>query len=155
MLYVLYIPSKGSMYKHNDQLFLFLVLNTLCREDKRIIILVWRCTDSSIVSLMYQCTTDQVRGHRGRDRMVFGFTTTYAISAYHHWCCEFVSTPGTTVSPTNKTDRHDISEILLKVALNTIKQTNKQPKLMFSCVITVFYLMQQSTVCIVLRLYIM
>jgi hypothetical protein len=26
---------------------------------------------------------------------------------------------------TNKTDRHDITEILLKVALNTIKQTNK------------------------------
>ena len=24
------------------------------------------------------------RGHRGRDRMVIGFTTTYAISAYHH-----------------------------------------------------------------------
>ena len=34
------------------------------------------------------------------------------------------------VSSTNKTDRHDIpvhvTEILLKVALNTIKQTNKQ-----------------------------
>jgi hypothetical protein len=29
------------------------------------------------------------------------------------------------VSPTNKTDHHDITEILLKVALNTIKQTNK------------------------------
>ena len=26
---------------------------------------------------------------RGRDRMVVGFTTTYAISAYHHYCCEF------------------------------------------------------------------
>jgi hypothetical protein len=25
-----------------------------------------------------------IRGHRGRDRMVVGFTTTYAISAYHH-----------------------------------------------------------------------
>jgi len=28
-------------------------------------------------------------------------------------------------SSTNKTDRHDITDILLKVALNTIKQTNK------------------------------
>ena len=28
--------------------------------------------------------------------------------------------PGTPVSSTNKTDRHDIAEILLKVALNTI-----------------------------------
>ena len=28
---------------------------------------------------------------RYRDRMVVGFTTTYAISAYHHWCSEFES----------------------------------------------------------------
>jgi len=33
---------------------------------------------------------------------------------------------GIPVSSTNKTDRHDITEILLKVALNTIKQTNEQ-----------------------------
>jgi len=26
-----------------------------------------------------------LRGRRGRDRMVVGFTTTYAIGAYHHW----------------------------------------------------------------------
>jgi hypothetical protein len=31
--------------------------------------------------------------------------------------------PGTPVSFTNKTDRHDIAEMLLKVALNTINQT--------------------------------
>jgi hypothetical protein len=31
--------------------------------------------------------------------------------------------PGSPVSSTNKTDRHDIAEILLKVALDTIKQT--------------------------------
>jgi hypothetical protein len=24
-------------------------------------------------------------GRRGRDRIVVGFTTTYAIGAYHHW----------------------------------------------------------------------
>jgi hypothetical protein len=28
---------------------------------------------------------------RDRDHMVVEFTTTYAISAYHHWCCEFKS----------------------------------------------------------------
>ena len=32
--------------------------------------------------------------------------------------------PAAPVSSTNKTDRIDIAEILLKVALNTIKQTN-------------------------------
>jgi hypothetical protein len=30
---------------------------------------------------------------------------------------------GTPVDPTNKTDRHDIAEILLKVALSTITLT--------------------------------
>jgi hypothetical protein len=37
--------------------------------------------------------------------------------------------PGPPVSSTNKTDRHDITEILLKMALNIITQTNKQTKL--------------------------
>jgi hypothetical protein len=85
------------------------------------------------------------RVRRGRDRMVFGFTTACAISAYHHRSCEFESHsgvlyatlcdnvcqwlaagcwfyPGTPVSFTNKTDRHDITEIVVKVALNTINQ---------------------------------
>ena len=89
-----------------------------------------------------------VGGRRNRDRMVVGFTTTYAISTDHHWCCEFESRsgrgaqhyvikvcqwlatgrwfpPGSPISSTNKTYRHYITEILLKVALNTIKQTNK------------------------------
>jgi hypothetical protein len=69
--------------------------------------------------------------------MLVGFTTTYAIDAYHHGCefesCSgrdvqhyvFVSdlrqagqwfSPGTPVSLTNKTDRYDITDILLKVA---------------------------------------
>ena len=30
-------------------------------------------------------------GYRGRDHMVVGFTTTCAISAYHHLSVEFVS----------------------------------------------------------------
>jgi hypothetical protein len=67
--------------------------------------------------------------YRGK-HMVFGFTTTYAISAYHHWSCEFEFRSGRgvqyyvikfvndlrqvgdflRVSSTNKTDRHDIYE---------------------------------------------
>ena len=84
-------------------------------------------------------------GCHGHDSMVVGFTTTCTISGYHHWCCEFESRSGqgttlcdkvckwltaglwfsqsTKFSSTNKTDSHDITEILLKVALNTIKQT--------------------------------
>ena len=44
--------------------------------------------------------------------------------------------PGPTFSSTNKTDRHNITEILLKVALNTIKQINKPSwKYDISCMI--------------------
>ena len=32
-----------------------------------------------------------ISDHRGRDRMVVGFITTYAISAYQHQCYEFES----------------------------------------------------------------
>ena len=85
----------------------------------------------------------QRRGHHSYDLMVDGFTTTCAISTNHHWSCEFEScswqvyliqhfvikfcqwlaaggcfSPGIPVSSTNKTDCHDIIEILLKVALN-------------------------------------
>ena len=91
------------------------------------------------------CSIDLiVRGCRGR--MVVGFTTTctYAINANHYYSCEFESclwqgvldttlcdqvcqwlavgrwsSPDTLVSSTNKTG-HDITEILLKVTLNTI-----------------------------------
>jgi len=37
-----------------------------------------------------------LRGRHGRDRMVVGFITTYAISAYHHYGCdvEFCSWQG-------------------------------------------------------------
>ena len=33
-------------------------------------------------------------GHCGPDHMVVGFMTTYAISAYHHFRCEFKSRSG-------------------------------------------------------------
>ena len=36
-------------------------------------------------------TTISLRGRRGRDRIVVGSTTIYAISVYHHLCCEFES----------------------------------------------------------------
>ena len=75
----------------------------------------------------------QPRGRRSRDRMVVGFTNTYATSAYHHQRCKFEChswrgvldatlcdkvcqwlatgrwfSLGPSVSSTNKTDRHDI-----------------------------------------------
>jgi hypothetical protein len=37
-----------------------------------------------------------------------------------------------TTSSTNKTYRHELAEILLKVVLNTITQTNKQSNMSYS-----------------------
>ena len=90
-----------------------------------------------------------MRSHHGRDRMVVGFKlpvqsvpiTTNVV----RWnptrrsvldtilcdkVCQWLATgswfsQGTPVSSTNETDSHDITEILLKVALSTIKPTNQ------------------------------
>jgi hypothetical protein len=40
------------------------------------------------------CHIHVTRGRRCCDRMVVWITTTYAINAYHHWCCEFESWSG-------------------------------------------------------------
>jgi hypothetical protein len=81
------------------------------------------------------------RGRHGRDRIVVAFTTTYVMMLWVrisirvrcttlcdkvcHWLATGLwFSPGFPVPSTNKADRHDITEILLKVALNTIKQTN-------------------------------
>jgi len=72
-------------------------------------------------SLQYQITVDLSSVKGGRDRMVVGCTTTYAIGARCITLCDKVClwfSPGPPVSSTNKT------EILLKTVLNTIKQIN-------------------------------
>ena len=50
-----------------------------------------------IISNLWQSRTNVkicLRGCRGHDNMVVGFITTYAISAYYHWHCEFESRTG-------------------------------------------------------------
>jgi hypothetical protein len=78
---------------------------------------------------------------RDRDRMVVGISITYSV--YHHWCCEFESRPGRGTTLCDKVCSNlrpvggflavlrfpppikliDITDILLKVVLNTIKPT--------------------------------
>ena len=104
------------------------------------------------------------RGPRGRERMVVGLTTTCAISAYHHWSCEFEPhswrgvldttlcdkvcqwlatgrwfSLGPLVSSINKIDRHNITEILLKVTLNTIKPNLHMYVFILVCIIDWFW----------------
>jgi len=63
---------------------------------------------SFLQRLQHVCRNLKCWDRRGRHRMIVGFTTTCAISAHR-----------------NLTDRHDITEILLKVVLNTINQPTK------------------------------
>jgi hypothetical protein len=54
-------------------------------------------------------------------RLAAAIDKVYQLFAHGRWF-----SPGTPASSTTKTARHDMTEILLKVALSTIKQTNKQ-----------------------------
>jgi hypothetical protein len=52
------------------------------------------------------------------------------------------TSPGPSVSITNKTDHHGVAEILLKVALITINEQTKQTEdlaVMYLCVFASFY----------------
>ena len=73
--------------------------------------------------------------------------------------CQWLATvwwfsPGPPFSSTNKTDHHDITEILLKVTLNTIKQTNKkQTHLISLCFLQSGYKMNEWFLWAILQLY--
>jgi hypothetical protein len=54
---------------------------------------------------------------------IFYFGKTIVLKENVHETIMF--SPGTPVSPNNNTDRHDIAEMLLKVALNTINYNHK------------------------------
>ena len=61
----------------------------------------------------------------------------YQLLAHGQWF-----SPGTPASSTTKTGHHDIAEILLKVALNTINQIkSNQPNVMWSIVINICLLL--------------
>ena len=119
----------------------------LCIRSEDLILHKWYTMYEQVINQFYN---ELWKHHRGPDRMVVGFTITTAISAHQHYnqclsplmlwvrisirarcttlcdkVCQWLETPAPMVSSTNKTDRHDITEIMLKVALNTIKQTNK------------------------------
>ena len=63
---------------------------------------------------------------RGNSYFCFIVIVSYPYDLYVHVVCQWLATGrwfspgGTSVSSTNKTDHHDITEILLTVALNTI-----------------------------------
>ena len=60
------------------------------------------------------------------DQFVIIVCQRYVLWYYRHNTVSKKCDMSVVFSSTNKTDRHDRTEILLKVALNTIKQTIKQ-----------------------------
>jgi hypothetical protein len=94
----------------------------------------------SFCTKLFPKISNKTNGRRGRDRMVVRFRITYDICQYHHYNCEFESRYGEVYSiqhyvmfvsdlrhvsgflrfPPPIKYQHDITEILLKVALNSI-----------------------------------
>ena len=100
------------------------------------------CTGSQDLDLFTWTSDLQTKlllGRRGRDRMVVWYITGLHMQSVpirrgvlNTTLCDEVCqwlvagrwfSPGTPVSSTNKTDHHDIAEILLKMVLNTITHT--------------------------------
>jgi hypothetical protein len=107
------------------------------------------------------------KDRRGRERMRDGFTASCAISALSplrfeprscrsvlditlcDTVCQWLAigwwfSPGTPVSSTNKTDRHDIAEILMTVALNTITITHQTLYLVINICSDINLLLQEN-----------
>ena len=71
------------IWLHNFRFSMSLSLSPNYRLHRR-----WRFNEGALY-ISYLPNT--FRDRRGHDCMVVGFTTTYTISAYHHWSCEFES----------------------------------------------------------------
>ena len=79
---------------------------------------VYCCINHSI-SVFYLCTVSKIVNYKkGCTRLAAASDKVYQLLAHGRWF-----SPGSPASSTTKTGRHDIAEILLKVALNTINQS--------------------------------
>jgi hypothetical protein len=114
--------------------------------------LYYKISQNYINTLYYKISQNYIGDHRGCDRMVGSWIYSYlcnqCLSPLTLWVriplrwdvlnttlynkvCQWLATdrsfsPGTPVSSTNKTDRHEITEILLKVASNIINQNKPE-----------------------------
>jgi hypothetical protein len=71
---------------------------------------------------------------KGCTRLASASDKVYQLLAHSRWF-----SPGTPASSTTKTGRHDIAEILLKVALNTKNQIKSMIHLIHNeCIINIF-----------------
>jgi hypothetical protein len=81
------ISHKFMLWMHQEWLKVSLNSNHWFQRSRG-----WKVKQTELLNIIYPH-----RGCHAHDRMEIGFTTTYAISAYHHWCCEFKSRSGRSV----------------------------------------------------------
>ena len=87
----LYVPSQVYISMGKLCVFLCLMIQSgkwFCSCFNTGQIVNYHCLNVNCINLA------KIKSAGGRDRMVVGFTTTYVISACHHWCCELESRPG-------------------------------------------------------------
>ena len=77
-------------------------------------------THTSLSSIRRGCAPGFVNYKKGCTRLAVASDNVYPLLAYGQWF-----SPGTPASSTTKTGRHDIAEILLKMALSTKNQIEK------------------------------
>jgi len=74
----------------------------------------------TVMVMLFNATFNNIsRGRRDHDRMMVGFITAYAISAYHHWYCEFESRSGRGV-------QHYVIKLPPRYKWNQHQTNNKQ-----------------------------
>jgi hypothetical protein len=79
-------------------------------------------THTSLSQIRRGFTHGFVNYNKGCTRLAAASDTVYQLLAHGRWF-----SPGTPASSNTKTGRHDIAEILLKIALNTINQIDREP----------------------------
>jgi hypothetical protein len=80
-------------------------------------------THTSLITNTAWFATGFVNYKKGCTRLAAASDKTYQLLAHGRWF-----SPGTPASSTTKIGRHDIAEILLKVAFNTKNQSSKTIK---------------------------
>ena len=124
---IIYITSVTDTFLYACHMYIY-----FCSQIK-ITICTNSCDLNNVIIVIYLCI--QCRSPLMRVPISIRTRCTTLCDKVCQWLatCGWFSL-GRPVSSTNKTDRHDLTEILLKVALNTIKQTtltNKKSHVIF------------------------
>ena len=102
-------------------------LNELCNSPLRarvaqcVMYLDYLATHTSLSPIQHGFVTGFVNHKKGCTRLAAASDNAYQLHAHGRWF-----SPGTSASSTTKTGCHNIVEIVLKVALNTINQNLKK-----------------------------